>query len=199
MGGEITPAGWVYIVLIGLLLLSLIGGARTGSALKTLRNALLWVAIFGGVLIVAMYREDIGMRLRAELDPAGAQVSAATNEVRIRGHSDGHFWVRAAVNGVPTLFLIDTGASDIVLSQDSARAAGIDLDGLRFSGEALTANGVVASAVVTLDSVAIGPIERRAFQGVVTAGRLEVNLLGMRYLRSLKSWRVEDNTLILVG
>jgi len=196
---EITPVGWVYIALIGLLLIPLVGAARAGGVLKTLRNLAVWVAIFGGVFILGTYREDIGQRVRAELDPAAAHVAKATGEVRIRAHADGHFWVRADVNGVPTLFLVDTGASDVVLSRRSAQAAGVDLDSLTFSGRAVTANGVVASAPVRLDSIAIGPLERRRFGAVVTAGALEVNLLGMRFLRSLTSWRVEGDTLILVG
>jgi aspartyl protease family protein len=197
--GEITPIGWVYVALIGLFILSLLGAVRHIGVVKTLRNIMIWLVIFGGVFLLGIYREDIGQRVRAELDPASARVTAAAGEVRIRGHADGHFWVRADVNGVPTLFLVDTGASEIVLSKKSAAAAGIDLEGLAYTGRAMTANGVVGSAPVKLDSLGIGPIVRAPIGAVVPNGALEVNLLGMRFLRSLKSWRVEGNELILVG
>lgn len=197
--GDLTPIGWAYVALIGLFIISLLGAVRHIGVLKTLRNVLIWLMIFGGVFVLGVYREDIGQPVRAEFDPAAAQVMTASGEVRIRGHADGHFWVRADVNGVPTLFLVDTGASEIVLSKKSAAAAGIDLNGLTFSGRAMTANGVVGSAPVRLDSLSIGPIARAPIGAVVPDGALEVNLLGMRFLRSLKSWRVEGNVLILQG
>lgn len=196
---DLSPMEWGYVVFLGLLLVSLMVSARQGGFLRMLRNAMIWIAIFGAVFVIGTYREDILQRVRAEVDPASARVVAATGEVRIKSHADGHFWVRAAVNGVPTLFLIDTGASEIVLSRKSAAAAGIDTGKLVFSQRTVTANGVVGSAPVRLDGIAIGPIERVRIGAVVPNGALEVNLLGMRFLRSLQSWRVEGDTLIMVG
>ena len=41
---------------------------------------------------------------------------------------NGHYHVYGTVNGVKIRFLIDTGASDIVLDPDDARRIGIELE-----------------------------------------------------------------------
>lgn len=162
------------------------------------RMALAWLVIFTVLLAIAAYRDEakgVLYRLVAEVDPARGRIDGS--EFRVRARSDGHFWVRGKVNGEPVLFLIDTGASGIVLTDEAARRVGIDPDVLTFDRIAQTANGSVRSAGTRVATLEVGPIVRSDVAVNVTEGALEVNLLGMQFLRTLRSWRVEGNTLIL--
>jgi aspartyl protease family protein len=193
--GEGDKAQAIYLAIILVVVLAGSAVLRRQSIGRTLSMLLIWVAIFGLIAFTANRREDV-LALLGETDPAVAS-SAPGGGVAIKGHADGHFWVRATINGEPTLFLVDTGASDVVLSQASARAAGIDVDNLSYDRAALTANGTVRGATVRLKTIDVGGIVRSDMPATVTQGPLDTNLLGMRFLRSLSGWRVERDTLVL--
>jgi aspartyl protease family protein len=158
---------------------------------KTAKMALSWVIIFGALILLV----GEWPRIRAALDPASPVV--AGEELRLRPREDGHYYVRGEVNGVPTVFLIDTGASDIVLTQETAAAAGWPRERLTYDGVASTANGLVRIAGARLDSMTVGPIQLRNQPVSVNEGALDANLLGMRFLNELSGWRVENGELIL--
>jgi aspartyl protease family protein len=109
--------------------------------------------------------------------------------VRLRRRSDGHFVARTQVNGVPVTMLVDTGASTVVLQPADARLAGIDVDNLSYSVPVQTANGTAFAAAVRLRHVAIGPIVLNGVDALVSApGALKQSLLGMSFLRRLRSY-----------
>ena len=70
--------------------------------------------------------------------------------------------------------LVDTGATLTVLTPRMPRA-GFDMDRLQFSGQARTANGIVATAPVRLDRVVLGPFEERNVRAAVN-GEIWINL-----------------------
>lgn len=70
----------------------------------------------------------------------------------------GHFVIEVAVNGTPVTFLVDTGASDVVLTMDDARRLGLRPRTLRYSQRFQTANGEVRGAPVTLREVRLGQL-----------------------------------------
>ncbi len=110
---------------------------------------------------------------------------------------DGHYYLTLEVNGEPVDFVVDTGASDIVLSRDAARRIGIDPERLIYTGRAGTANGEVRTARLRADTIRLGPIVDRDVPVWVNAGRMDTSLLGMAYLQRFDSLRIEDNRLIL--
>ena len=69
---------------------------------------------------------------------------------------DGHFYIQALVNGGRVTFMVDTGATDVVLAPDDARRIGIDPASLVFDQFAETANGRVSGAAIRLDSLVVG-------------------------------------------
>ena len=95
---------------------------------------------------------------------------------------DGHYYLSATVNGSRVRFVVDTGASNIVLTAADARRAGFDPLTLAYTQRANTANGSVDTAPVTLDSVEIAGFGDEAVHAVVNAGDLDTSLLGMAYL-----------------
>ncbi len=80
----------------------------------------------------------------------------ATGDLVIPKHRDGHFYVKGAVNGRAVSFLVDTGASTVVVSEAFARNAGIG-DGI--STVFKTANGDLRGRMVQDVPVSIGPIQ----------------------------------------
>ena len=140
------------------LLLAAVGGwvmveyrQRLGQALRV---AMAWGLIFVGVMAGYGLWHDLRRDIRAE------QVVGA-DRVEIPRDPDGHYYLRLKVNGHQMEFMADTGATGIVLSPEDAASVGIDLGGLDYLGQAETANGVVRTARVRLDSVVLGPFQDR--------------------------------------
>jgi aspartyl protease family protein len=187
------------VYLVGALVLVASGLlVRRASWGTTAKMAAAWVAIFAIGFAIFAYRDEttrIFSRLKAEADPASGVVEGG--ELRLRAREDGHFWVRARINGASAEFLVDSGASTIGLSTATARAAGIDVTNLNYGGVVNTANGPVRVARVRLDQVDVGPIVRRDLAAVVAPEFGETNVIGMNFLSSLSGWRVEDGWLVL--
>ena len=131
-----------------------------------------------------------------ELGPPEQQVVGG--ETRIPLSPDGHFWVRAEVNGVPAAFLVDTGASLTTLNEETAAAAKLESrrGGIPIVME--TANGPITAQVSTIDSLRFGNISAVGLDAAIAPNIGRTNVLGMNMLRRLGSWRVEGETMILV-
>ena len=164
---------------LGILLVS-VGGwllieyrSRLGTALRTL---MAWALIFLG--LAAGY--GLWADLRRDVIPG--QFTDNAGAIEIPRAPDGHYYLTLEINGTKVQFLADTGASNIVLSPDDAARLGFDPAALRFMGEATTANGVVKTAVVTLDRVRLGPVDDRNLTAFVNQADMQGSLLGMDYL-----------------
>lgn len=185
-GALISSVGFAVLILM-----SVIPRLREIGAAKTLKMALSWILIFGGLIFLVTQWPQI----RGALDPASPRTEG--DEMLLTAREDGHFYVRGTINGASVLFMVDTGATDIVLTMETAARAGFSPDTLRFDGMADTANGMVRTAGVRLGELTIGDVTLRDVPASINEGALTTNLLGMRFLRTLKSWRVEGDTLIL--
>ncbi len=158
----------------------------------TIQQLLIWLGIFVLLIIGYGFRDT----LTGELFPSAArQVSAET--IAVNRSINGSFEATAEVNGVSVLFLVDTGASQVVLSQADARRVGFDPSALEFSGAASTANGLVRTAPISLDTLSFGGFTNRDVPATVNGGELDVSLLGMSYLGLFDSIEIRDNTLFL--
>jgi aspartyl protease family protein len=189
----------LYLVL--LLSVGLAGGMRgfkNRPLPKIWRDAAIWVAIIVLLVFAYSFRDEFGhSRLMAEFMPDHAQVSA-DGSVSIRASEGGHFFVEGKVNGTSVRFLIDTGASEVVLTPDDARRVGLEPDALDYSRYSITANGGVKGAPVTLKSLSIANITREDMPATVNTVWMHESLLGMSFLRRLRGFRVDGNTLVLV-
>jgi aspartyl protease family protein len=185
----------VYLVL----LLMLVGSSLVARRLpvgQMAKMALAWIAIFGAAFVLIAFRHDfveLGQRLRAEA--TGTPIESGS-ELRIPVSEDGHFWVRARINGTNVNFLVDSGASITTVSQATAERAGIET-GVRVD-MVQTANGQVLMRRGNAEEFQVGPISRPGLSVSVNPGD-RTNVLGMNFLSSLRSWRVEGNYLVLVG
>jgi aspartyl protease family protein len=165
---------------------------------KTIKMVLAWITIFGGIFVLFLFKDEgrvVWERATAELSGNAGQIEGTT--LRIPREEDGHYWVRANVNGTPVRFMVDSGATTTTLSPAAARTSKIEPSG-GFPVLVETANGTVEVQRARIKTLAFGNIvQRDAAVLIGSEGLGDTNLLGMSFLSALKSWRVEGNTLIL--
>jgi aspartyl protease family protein len=195
MSGALDPgeqARLFYLVLLGLVVLAGIFARYRGRMGQGLQHAAIWVLIFMGAMIVYGFRDV----LREAAVPSEMLVQDGRTVVLRRG-ADAHFHATLRINGRDIRFLVDTGATQMVLSQADARRAGLDTGRLIFSIPAATANGTIFSAPVTLSEVTLGPFTDRDVPAMVNGGPLPTSLLGMRYIDRFRRVSVEGDRMIL--
>jgi aspartyl protease family protein len=137
------------------------------------------------VLEIKGKRQELGMGQGASV--AGSASSAQT--AMLYANQAGHFFGPGTINGGAITFLLDTGASSIVLNSNDARRLGIDY----LSGQpsaAQTASGVVRAYRVSLNTVKIGSITLHGVEGMVLEGTAPpMALLGMSALNRMDMQR----------
>lgn len=137
----------------------------------------------------------IGRALNATV-AGGIQRPLAERQLEIFRATDGLFYGTAEINGTPLCFLIDTGASMIVLTPEDARRAGVAADAAP-TVAADTAAGRRAMARVTLDRVAMGRTEASHVSAAVAGNDLGVSLLGQNWLSYFRSVLIEGDRMTL--
>ena len=195
------------LLLAGLYIVSLINDGQT-RLMQALRYVVVWLAIGFSLIAGYSYREEISAvvsRVGGELMPSGQVVSVDTGDegetaVRVRRRLDGHFAVRASVNGQSMTLMVDTGASSVVLRPADAERAGIDLSKLSYTVAVDTANGTTYAAAARIRTLAVGPLIVRNVDALVAKpGTVKENLLGMSFLRRLRSYEFANDYLTLRG
>jgi aspartyl protease family protein len=125
---------------------------------------------------------------------------AASRAVQISRGQGGEFALQAKINGVAAPMVIDTGATSVVLTYETAKAAGLPLELLEYDVDLETASGHTKAARLTLDRLAVGKLVERSVPAlVVPHGQMKTNLLGMSFLDRLESWEVRADSLMLRG
>ncbi len=136
----------------------------------------------GAVVVIDGRRAKLGLNQSI----AGNFKKPERSTMRIYPDPLGMYYVRGSINGLPTRFLVDTGATYVTLSGKKARQLKIDYrQGIESSAQ--TAASVVRVWQVELDSVEIGGILVRDVDATVIPGNqpFEV-LLGNSFLRHTK-------------
>ena len=170
------------------------------TLLQKLHYLLAWVVIFIVFLGVYSFREQfaaLGIRLTQDIYPAGVYQGEG-GELILSQARDGHFYMDIQINAVMVRFMVDTGASDITLSQEDAARVGIDTERLRYVRSYNTANGTVQGAPVVLDRMEVGGIVFQAIPASVNRGVMEGSLLGMRFLQMFHSFMIQGDKMVLV-
>jgi len=126
--------------------------------------------------------------------------TASARAVQIPRAQNGEFALRARINGVSAPMVVDTGATSVVLTYETAKAAGLPLEVLDYDVDVETASGHTKAARLTLNRLAIGKLVERSVPAlVVPHGQMKTNLLGMSFLDRLESWEVRSDRLMLHG
>ncbi len=162
-----------------------------------LRNFFIAVFVLTGVAVAVRDLSGNVGRDSTEKPPSVATADGADGELEIAKGPRGHFVLEAEVNGEPVEFVVDTGASVVVVGPETAERLGFDLDSLEYTGMARTANGTTPIAPIILDTIVIGDLTVSAVEAAVVAKPMATSLLGMSFLARLESYEVRAGRLIL--
>jgi aspartyl protease family protein len=186
------PARAADVALIGVIGERAAVIAIDGGEPKTIKLGQAW----SGIKVVAVEKTSVTIEIDGKqrvLQLGQHYRSAAANDgrqsVTLAADPRGHFFADATVNDQPVRFVVDTGASVVVLSGADAARLGLDYrKGKRANMQ--TANGTTTGYLVKLEKVRIGGIELLNVDGVVVdQGLGSVGLLGMSFLNRLEMRR----------
>ncbi len=170
--------------------------------------------VFVAVVVAGLSRE-IGKAFTKPAEPGAAAMASASaprkaipaaaprqdttsyRRVKLEAGRGGHFQVDARVDGRNIDFVVDTGASKIVLRESSAAKLGIFPRPSEYTGRTSTANGEARYAPVRLNRVDVNGITVYDVEAAVMPdSALGVNLLGMTFLSRVK-WSHDHGRLVL--
>ena len=190
---------FIYLIL---LLIFIANGVVFKSKIKASKNLtylFYWFLITLFIVFLYSFRfevQNIKNRIASELFPSSA-LRIGQNQISINISSDNHFYINLKINGKKVKFMIDTGASDMVLNQKDARKIGINPRDLVFNRIYQTANGKSYGASVILNEVEINGLIFNQVPASVNSGNMGTSLLGIRFLRNFKKYEFSQNKLIL--
>ena len=161
------------------------------------KAGLAWIAIFATLFAIFSFRfEFIGIWDRVKADISGTAGQNISGEaIELRRQDDGHYWLTVDINSKPVRFMVDSGATTTAINATTAKEAGVEADGYPIILS--TANGRIAAKRGVVRSLSVGPHSIENHPVVVSERFGDVNVLGMNFLNSMQSWRVEANMMVL--
>ncbi len=191
---------FLYLLLVLVAMAAGLFSRRDFAFSKIIKYLAIW-SIFGlfsiGLYAYRFELSNVKNRILGEINPSQARVEKS-GEIVINLSQDGHFYINTKINGSAVKFMIDTGASDIMINASEAQKIGIDLKKLRFDRPYQTANGRSWGAEVILDELVVGNIKFRNISASVNNADMGISLLGMSFLRQFKKYEFYQDRLVLV-
>ncbi len=195
MGALASPEAVYALLLIMLIAAGLI--ARRLPLRQYAKMIGAWIAIFFLIFVIFSFRPEMAMmwdRVKGELTGAPRQ-SMEGDKLRLVRQHDGHFWLRASINGVNADFMVDSGATVTAMGDALARKTKVELDGRKILLE--TANGQIEARTGNVAEFRIGYFQVDDLDVVVGDNFGDVNVVGMNFLDSFSSWRVQGDVMEL--
>lgn len=199
---NLNNSDWQNFIYLALVLLVLVSGLSLRRELGT-KKILKYFAIwsFIGLISISFYSyrhefADFKNRILGEINPSAARVNQS-GQITINLSQDGHFYINVEINSLPIRFMIDTGASDIVISITEAKRLGFDVQKLLFNKPYQTANGTSWGASIIFNELKVGNIKFRNVPASVNGAEMGNSLLGMSFLRQFKKYEFYRDRLIL--
>lgn len=183
----------IYLAILGSMIVFWFFTSGRVSLNKVLQQIMVWALIFVGVIAAYGMWSDI----RQTVSPQQSVISGGAR-IELPRARDGHYYAMAKVNGIAIRFVVDTGATGVVLRKADASKAGIEVASLAFLGEAMTANGPVRLASVRTDSFGFSGAELARFRVDVNEGQMSQSLMGMSYLQTFSRIEIANGMLVLI-
>lgn len=165
------------------------------------------VTVAAGLPFAVQARLETSPNPRAQVGRANAVLAVAPSEKtpkihfeqshRVQRAPDGMFYVTARINGQPIRFLVDTGASIVILSSDDARAAGIAKDAIVYADSVDTVAGKARVARTSIEELEIAGRRVDGLEAAVVENGVGVSLLGHNALARFDALSIEGDELIL--
>ena len=197
-----SSGDWQNFASLSIILAMLISGLLTRRDLplsKIIKYLGIWSVVGLATIVIYSYRfefSDFKNRILGEINPSAVRINKS-GELEIALSQDGHFYIDLKINGTAMHFMIDTGASDIVISLAEAKRIGINPKKLNFNKPYQTANGKTWGATVMLDQIEVGDVIFHDVAASVNNAEMGTSLLGMSFLRKFKKYEFYRDRLIL--
>lgn len=134
---------------------------------------------------------------RTEQPPAPIKPETNNSALIFDRGAGGHFFVQALVDGVMIDFIVDTGASVVVLSPNDAERLGLQFSKDDYTWQYQSANGVGYAAPIEVNSLSLGAATAHDVPAVVIQQPMTHSLLGQSFLRNLTNFQVQGDQLII--
>ena len=151
---------------------------------------LAWLAVLGLMIGLTAFYQALTRRGGGIIE--SSQENGRAMVVLQRDRS-GHFLAEGEINGRPIVFLVDTGATDVAVSEKTARAMGLEFGP---AATVMTAAGPARAWRTRLDRVSLGSLALENVRATITPGLGREALLGMSFLQYF-SMRQEGEQLVL--
>jgi aspartyl protease family protein len=157
------------------------------------------LGLMGVLLLVVLQLSRLDSRFDLAVPQLGLPEQVVEGrETRVPLAPDGHYWLRATVNGAPVNFLVDTGATLTAVSSETAARIGLEPRRAGIPVRMQTANGSVAAQLTTIDELKFGNVAARGIDAIIAPGLGPTNVIGMNVLSRLASVQFANRTMILV-
>ena len=131
-------------------------------------------------------------------DDAPRDQAASGRTMTLDSGRDAHFEATARIEGRSIDFIVDTGATLVILRESDAARVGIRPSRADYTATVSTANGKTKAAPATLDRIEVGGITVYDVRALVLPDEaLWRNLLGMSFLSKLKRYEVANGRMML--
>ena len=199
---NLNSADWPQMIYL-LLLLMVISISLFSRGIMPFKQIIKYLGIWSAIalIIISLYSyrfefSDFKNKVLGEISPRTARINSS-GQMIINLARDGHFYLNIMVNNTSMLFMIDTGASDIVIGIPEAKKLGIKTDDLSYTKTYQTANGKSFGATIKLDKMTISDVNFYDISASVNSSNMGTPLLGMSFLRKLRKYEFYQDKLIL--
>ncbi|MEN7535841.1 retropepsin-like aspartic protease family protein [Aurantiacibacter flavus] len=195
------PRSGLLMAAVGAMVLGIAGSlVRRGlPAFARLLRTISTLTLMGVLVLVVVQLSRLDPRFSMAVPEIGLPEQVVEgNETRVPLAPDGHYWLRAQINGHEASFLVDTGATLTAISQDTAERAGLSPRDGALPIRMQTANGAVAAHITSIAELRFGNVAARGLDAIIAPGLGETNVIGMNLLSRLASVRIEEGELVLV-
>ena len=198
---EISSHEWSNVIYILILIALLIMGfSRKEMPIKKVFEFTgLWIIFALVALILYSYRfefSEIKDRVLSDLFPSKA-INKNQEQLILNIAQDGHYYLNIKIKNHEVRFMIDTGASDVVIDEKIALKLGYDLQKINYDKVFQTANGQSYGASISFDEVDVSGVKFYNVQASITNSNLVIPLLGMSFLQKFYKYEFFRDKLIL--
>jgi aspartyl protease family protein len=188
----------IYILILVALLI--MGFSRKDLPIKKIFEFTgLWIVFALVALVLYSYRFEffeVKDRVLSDLFPSKA-INKNHKQLVLNIAQDGHYYLNVTIKNNEVRFMIDTGASDMVIDEKIALKLGYDLRNINYNKIFQTANGQSYGASISFDEVDVSGIKFYNVQASITNSDLVIPLLGMSFLQKFYKYEFFRDKLIL--
>ncbi len=140
--------------------------------------------VLGLALLTMMFDGVLSSARNPNIEPTTRINALGQVEVVLESNRQGQYTLTGRINDVPAEFILDTGATDVVIPPGLAQASGLQYG---IKSQAMTANGLVSIYGTTINELSFGGITLYNVRASINPAMHEsMVLLGMSALRQIE-------------